>query len=505
MGDAENNIQPSKKRAAGVQLSRDNPGLDDSEDTCENEEGTFRKASDEVLATRRIVKVRRHQTSSTPSGPDPTPASASNPFAAIRLVPPASSAPPVKIEECHITIEQNEEIVNTDSNNANVSNEPKVESNPEECSITSEQAEENVKTDTDNVQESDEPKLESNLKEEKTSVNVGDNSQQSEVESENSGDGVKNTAESYNTENEVKKDIGSVRNYEEKANGEATLEKNSETASFSSFQNLSSGQNAFSGFSRKGFAGTAFSFGSTPKDGSLNAFSGFSGKGFAGTAFSFGSTPKDGSLNAFSGFSKKGFAGTAFSFGSIPKDGSLSCSTTGSLLGLKNDHGFGVSHNGNTSLFGTFGSNTTDKSESSKSASMPEVPVETGEENEETVFTAYSVLFEFVAGVWKERGKGELKINVPTIGTGKPRLVMRARGNYRLILNANLFPELKLTSMDKKGITFACVNSAGEGKDGLSTIALKFKDASTVEDFQTAVTFHKDSTNVSLKTPENSP
>ncbi|XP_075500044.1 nuclear pore complex protein NUP50B-like [Primulina tabacum] len=238
------------------------------------------------------------------------------------------------------------------------------------------------------------------------------------------------------------------------ANGDDTVQKNSETASFSSFQNLSSSQNAFSGL--------------------------------AGT----------------------GFSSTAFSFGSIPKDGSLLDSNTGSIFGLKNDHssfGFGVSDNGNSSLFGTFGSYAVDRSENSKSSSMPEVPVETGEENEETVFTAYSVLFEFVAGVWKERGKGELKVNVPTTGTDKSRLVMRARGNYRLILNANLFPDLKLTGMEKKGITFACVNSASEGKDGLSTIALKFKDASIVEDFRTAVTFHKDSTNVSVKTPENSP
>lgn len=454
MGDAENNFQPSKKRAAGLQLSRENPGLDDYEGTCENEEGTFKKASDEVLATRRIVKVRRHQTSSTPSAPDPTPAPASNPFAAIRLVPPASSAPPVEAKECNITSEQAEEILKTDSNKANESDEPKVESNLEECNITSEQAEENVKTDRNNANESDEPKVGSNLEEEKTGVNVVDNSHKSEVaKSENSGDGAKSTAENHDNENKVKKDTEGERNDEEKVNGDDTVEKNSETASFSSFQNLSSGQNAFSGL--------------------------------AGT----------------------GFASTAFSFGSIPKDGSLLSSTTGSLFGLKNDHSsfsFGVSDNGNSSLFGTFGSNTMNKSES-KSSSMPEVPVETGEENEKTVFTAYSALFEFVAGVWKERGKGELKVNVPTTGTGKSRLVMRAQGNYRLILNANLFPDLKLTGMEKKGITFACVNSAGEGRDGLSTIALKFKDASIVEDFRTTVTSHKDGTNVSLKTPENSP
>ncbi|KAL0380432.1 UNVERIFIED_CONTAM: Nuclear pore complex protein B [Sesamum angustifolium] len=136
---------------------------------------------------------------------------------------------------------------------------------------------------------------------------------------------------------------------------------------------------------------------------------------------------------------------------------------------------------------------------------MQEVAVETGEENEKAVFTSDAALFEFIDGAWKERGKGELKINVSTTGTGKSRLIMRARGNYRLILNASLFPDMKLTNMDKKGITFACVNTASEGKDGLSTIALKFKDASIVEDFRAAVVEHKSKTAPALKTPENSP
>lgn len=81
---------------------------------------------------------------------------------------------------------------------------------------------------------------------------------------------------------------------------------------------------------------------------------------------------------------------------------------------------------------------------------------------------------------------------------------MRTKGNYRLILNASLFPEMKLANMDKRGVTFACLNSAADGK-GLSTIALKFKDASIVEDFRAAVVEHKGTTTGSLKTPENSP
>lgn len=80
MGDAEN-LPPSKKRAAGRELCRDNPGLDDEED-AEPEGRTFKRASDEVLANRRIVKVRR-STTSTPT---------SNPFAAIKLMAPTDAS-----------------------------------------------------------------------------------------------------------------------------------------------------------------------------------------------------------------------------------------------------------------------------------------------------------------------------------------------------------------------------------------------------------------------------
>ncbi|XLS69988.1 hypothetical protein HN51_026853 [Arachis hypogaea] len=71
---------------------------------------------------------------------------------------------------------------------------------------------------------------------------------------------------------------------------------------------------------------------------------------------------------------------------------------------------------------------------------LQEVATETGEENENVIFHANSVLFEFTDGSWKERGKGELKVNVQR-GTENARLLMRARGNYRVILNARIYPE----------------------------------------------------------------
>jgi Ran-binding protein 3 len=53
---------------------------------------------------------------------------------------------------------------------------------------------------------------------------------------------------------------------------------------------------------------------------------------------------------------------------------------------------------------------------------------------------------------------------------------MRARGNYRLILNVSLYADMALKEMDKRGMTFVCVNGIQEGHTGLSTFALKIKD-----------------------------
>ncbi|PKI50996.1 hypothetical protein CRG98_028623 [Punica granatum] len=182
--------------------------------------------------------------------------------------------------------------------------------------------------------------------------------------------------------------------------------------------------------------------------------------------------------NAFTGLAGTGFSGSAFSFGSIAKDGSAS------PFGPKPDQpsfSFGLTGNGSSSVFGSSGAPIIPKAEGSGFPSKEEIVIETGEENEKVVFSADSVLFEFTDGNWKERGKGEIKVNVSSTGTEKARLVMRTKGNLRLVMNASLYPEIKLTNMDKKGITFACMNSISEGKTSLSTFALKFKDGTFVE------------------------
>ncbi|KAL8118620.1 nuclear pore complex protein NUP50A-like [Apium graveolens] len=456
MGDAENTLPSSKKRTAGRQLTKETLGVDDDEEISEQETGTFKKASDDVLAGRRIVKVRRQQPSSVTSA-------TSNPFAGIRLVPPTNStdAPVVATstgksvnlvsEDTEIKNGVNEETEKEkdegdkklESNAVLVKNgvnqeteKGKIEEAGSETTVEGEKAESEGKVEHDKVSQCsadeprsvDEPKTESMLTNEKNNT-VTDTTKAESTDVKTEGVDDTKTEAKVNAEDN-KSEI------EKTDNGDNVNVQKDGANPFSSFRQLSSGQNAFTGVAGSGFSSSTFSFGPISKDGST----------------------------VDSGFSKSSFL---------------------------------------TSL----GTSVANKGEGSRI--MQEVTVETGEENEKSVFAADSVLFEFLDGGWKERGKGEIKVNVSSSGTGKARLVMRARGNYRLILNAGLYSEMKLTAMEKKGVTFACMNSNGEGtKGGLSTFALKFKDPSIAEEFRAVVTEHKGKTTTTttgLKTPENSP
>ncbi|KAF8077293.1 hypothetical protein N665_1049s0027, partial [Sinapis alba] len=106
MGDSENAQPPSKKRGALKQLSRENP--DDDDDTAEFESGTFKKASDEVLASRRIVRIKRKE----PSAAAP-PAPTTNPFAGIQLLPttaPASTPAQAVVEDNQKQTDDDDEV-----------------------------------------------------------------------------------------------------------------------------------------------------------------------------------------------------------------------------------------------------------------------------------------------------------------------------------------------------------------------------------------------------------
>lgn len=373
MTDSENAVSASKKRAAGRQISKENPELDDS--TSEPEMGTFQKASEEVLATRRIVKVRRQ----------PAPSSSSNPFAGIRLVPPVESTTK---EDPQVTVEE------PNRSNDEQGEESEIKTPFDEANGAGESTKNSENEVTDDRKEA----------------------QPDKINTENSdGQAVEKSQEDFaKSTNEV------VENQSRVVEENIVKEAPAAAASpFSSFQQLSSSQNAFTSLSGTGFSTSSFSFGAV--------------------------TSNNGT------FSSPLFAKSA----GIP-------------------------------------------------TSLQVVPVETGEENEKLVFAADATLYEYLDGSWKERGRGEIKVNASLSGE-KARLVMRTKGNFRLILNASLYPDMTLTDMEKKGITFSCINSAAEGRSGLTTCALKFRDGSFVEDFRCAVTEYKGKISVALKTPENSP
>lgn len=400
---AQFQMADSKKRVASTQLTRDGPDPDDNE--TEPEMGSFKKASEEVMATRRIVKVKRAPQQAAPSA---------NPFSGIRLVPPTadSTSQETEIENKNVGESKETEKIGLNGNDANQ---------------TSQQ---------DDVKNGEGEELEKESKnEDESSIMTGEESKEAEAENtanvgteeakENDGSASKEDVES---KTKSEKETGN----EDESKADEKERVPVQAGSLSSFGQLSSGQNAFKGLAGTGFSTSSFSFGS-------------------------GSTEGSASISAFS--------------------------NAGSVFGSKPD------------------------------SSLKEVPIETGEENEQTVFTADAVLFEFLQGGWKERGKGEVKLNLPVSDEAKkPRLVMRTKGNYRLVLNASLYPDMALKDMDKKGVTFACLNSAGEGDagSGFSTFALKFREGGIRDDFCGVVSAHKgekekEEAAAVLKNPENSP
>ncbi|CAN6181358.1 unnamed protein product [Urochloa humidicola] len=450
---ADDEVAPSsKKRVAGTQINKDNP--EPGDDGPEPEMGTFKKATEEVMATRRIVKVRRQQPSSAPS---------SNPFSAIKFTPTDPS-----LAQASAPVPKPQPSNDEGSNGSGKDTLPVPDKNSGSGEVPEIQKDEPAaNTDLGATSEAPRQLVETSDKAEDTKDGSGGdkavpgepnkcNNTPSEVEGKTKGGDAeeKEAADEAGKKDEIIKDDTEKKDggESETKNGLSDRQKDadnkeqpSSATPLFSFQNLSSGQNAFTGLSGTGFSSSSFSFGSATKDGS----------------------------------------------------------SAGPLFGLKTDGSSPPSFN----LGANNSSALASSAEAPKKFAMTEGPVETGEENEKAVFTADSALYEYLNGGWKERGKGELKLNVPVSDGERARLVMRTKGNYRLVLNASLYNDMSLKDMDKKGATFACVNSIGESQSSLTTFALKFKDTATREEFKGAVETHKTrkATDAPLKTPESSP
>lgn len=174
-------------------------------------------------------------------------------------------------------------------------------------------------------------------------------------------------------------------------------------------------------------------------------FASFSGGGFAAAAAS---------SSGFGAVAASSAAAAGFSFAGATKpndkhnNNNFSFVTPVMVQEPTDDHPEPVIKN-------VFGAPDGTQSAGAAAAAVPEASLlplqdaKTGEEDEQAVFTAQGTLFEFDAGkTWRERGRGELRVNVPKQGGGAARLVMRSKGNLRLLMNASLWPDMVVTKMD---------------------------------------------------------
>lgn len=476
---------PAKKRVASRQLCKDDGSDSETEAVPQEAGGSFRKASDAVLATRRIVKVRRSASQAPP---------APNPFAGIRLAPPSNAVdfPPTSSAPDAPNSPQSVDSVEAESASHLQGTEMK--------SIDASQNDTKVRTQTEILEELQNNKLdvaplEGEAAEDATAVKQEEQKVEAEKLAANSGgEGLANLSDDTNEEHKVEQnetpgDLKEEQVQDPAPQSGAGVEEDEEKVGDPSDQ-IESGaaaadKRAFSnslGSFATGFSNSSFSFGTAPSSfGTPTGFASFR------SSWAFGSSSASGS-NSGSAFALKGEG-----------EGGLSTPSTS----------FASSNGGTFQLFSSQPSGMSSVAPVSASVqssrAFQEVSVETGEEQEKVAFSADATLFEFADGGWKERGKGELKVNISEGTVGKSRLVMRSKGNYRLLLNASLFPDMKMTSMESRGVTFVCVNSAADGKNGMTTYAVKLKDSLSAASFREAVDTYKGKSHADLKTPENSP
>ena len=83
---------------------------------------------------------------------------------------------------------------------------------------------------------------------------------------------------------------------------------------------------------------------------------------------------------------------------------------------------------------------------------LPILTAKTGEEHEESIHSIRAKLYTMAEDQsWKERGTGTLRVNIPKKPSDKrpARLVMRADGVLRVILNVSLFKGMKCELHEK--------------------------------------------------------
>jgi len=119
---------------------------------------------------------------------------------------------------------------------------------------------------------------------------------------------------------------------------------------------------------------------------------------------------------------------------------------------------------------------------------LPTVPVSSGEEGEHHVFQNRMKVYLLDGKEWKERGVGILKINVAD-DNSYARLIMRAEGALRLVLNVRLFPNMKIEPVGDKAARF--VASHMDNPSELGTYLVRASKPEFIKELTAAVDAHK--------------
>lgn len=248
-------------------------------------------------------------------------------------------------------------------------------------------------------------------------------------------------------------------------------------------------------------------FGASPGG---SAFGGGTPFGSGSSTSVFGSTAKTGSVFGGGSFAAAGKPGALGSFagGTGPKIEGLSGKATKPFGAAEEsdeepDEEAGDEDNdGHRSPV-----HSTEETTVKKDKRFYEQEVETGEEGENTLFTSRAKLFSFEktddgSSAWKERGSGFIKVNVRDAETNelseqpkeeeietsdakakaivppkKARLIMRANGTNRLVLNTPLTKELK----------FGQPGTQGAKPTGRQVMFLGLLDSATLQTLQLSV------------------
>ncbi|XP_064386021.1 ran-binding protein 3-like [Halichondria panicea] len=121
---------------------------------------------------------------------------------------------------------------------------------------------------------------------------------------------------------------------------------------------------------------------------------------------------------------------------------------------------------------------------SSRQPILPEVHAFTGEESEKNIvlISAKLYIFEGDTRTWKDRGRGEIRLNdsAKDEGVFQSRLVMRASGTHRVLLNTHLWSQMSCEKANQKNLRITAQHLNSTEDIGVYLITGAAKDIQTL-------------------------